>query len=63
VPASIARAQPWPGLAFIEVTDVPPSSIAIAWRADHQPATVRNFVALATDLATTAPSGSGALAV
>jgi len=53
VPESIARAQPWPGLAFVEVTDIPPSSIAIAWRA---PGAQRD------DDATASPRKSGVMA-
>src|SRR5262249_9823812 len=53
VPASIANATAWPGLAFIPVPDVPPSSIAIAWRQDSQSALVREFVAIANQLAAT----------
>jgi DNA-binding transcriptional LysR family regulator len=56
VPQSVARAQAWPHLAFVEVPDIPPSTLAIAWRSDnHQPA-VRNFVNLATEFATPSPS-------
>jgi hypothetical protein len=54
VPASIATATAWPGLAFIPVPDVPPSSIAVAWPEDGQSALVREFVAVASQLATTA---------
>ena len=46
VPASIANSQHWPGLAFVEVSDIPHSTVAIAWRTEHQRAAVRNFVAL-----------------
>jgi len=50
VPASIAQAQRWPGLAFVPVRDIPPSSVAISWRRHHQPPTVRDFVTLASEL-------------
>jgi DNA-binding transcriptional LysR family regulator len=51
VPASIARSQRWPDLAFVRVADVPESKVAIAWRTTHQPAPVRDFVSLAGELA------------
>jgi DNA-binding transcriptional LysR family regulator len=57
VPSSIARAQPWPGLAFVEVADIPPSPIAIAWRSDHQPRAVRDIAALAAELSPTTATG------
>lgn len=43
----------WPGLAFIPVPDVPPSSIGVAWPEDGQSALVRAFVAVADQVATT----------
>lgn len=52
VPESVARAQSWPLLAFVEVRDIKPSTVAIAWRSDSHHATVRNFVELATELST-----------
>jgi DNA-binding transcriptional LysR family regulator len=56
VPESVARAQPWPHLVFVEVRDITPSTFAIAWRSDdHRPA-VHNFVNLATDFSTLSPS-------
>jgi DNA-binding transcriptional LysR family regulator len=57
VPASIARTHPWPGIAFVEVTDIPPSSIAIAWRSHHQPRAVRAIAAIAAELSTATPTG------
>jgi DNA-binding transcriptional LysR family regulator len=47
VPASVAHAHNWPELAFVEVTDVPPSEIAVAWRQDHRSALVEKFIAVA----------------
>ncbi len=47
VPASIARAHKWPGLAFVEVSDILPSQIAAAWHSGRPPALVRDFIALA----------------
>lgn len=55
VPASIAHAQLWPGLAFVPVGDIPPSSVAIAWRIDRQLTAVQDLVALAAELSTTRP--------
>lgn len=52
VPASIARSQAWPGVAFVEVIDIPTSSVAVAWRSRHRTAAVRDFAGLATRLAT-----------
>jgi DNA-binding transcriptional LysR family regulator len=49
VPASVAHSHKWPGLAFVEVTDVPPSNVAIAWRADRRTALIDSFIALATE--------------
>jgi DNA-binding transcriptional LysR family regulator len=57
VPQSIARAQDWPQLAFVEVRDIVPSTLAIAWRSDNRPLAVRNFVELATEFSTLSPSG------
>jgi DNA-binding transcriptional LysR family regulator len=52
VPASIARSQAWPDVAFVEVTDIPPSSIAIGRRSGQQTALVRDITALARRLST-----------
>jgi len=54
---SVARAQSWPQLAFVEVRDIPPATFAIAWRSDSLGPTVRNFVTLATDFSTLPPAG------
>jgi DNA-binding transcriptional LysR family regulator len=53
VPACIATATAWPGLVFIPIPDVPPSSIAVAWPEDGESALVRAFVAVANQVATT----------
>jgi DNA-binding transcriptional LysR family regulator len=53
---SVARAQSWPQLAFVEVRDIPPATLAIAWRSDDFPSAVRNFVGLAIELSTPSPS-------
>jgi DNA-binding transcriptional LysR family regulator len=50
VPASIARSHKWPGLAFVEVSDIPDSEIAVAWNAGRRSPLVRDFIALAAGL-------------
>lgn len=50
VPASIARSHKWPGLVFVEVSDIPASAIAVAWHAGHRSPLVRDFAALAAEL-------------
>jgi hypothetical protein len=57
VPASVAHAQRWPGLAFVEVSDIAGSDIALAWDAGSVPVPVRAFLALAADLDATEPPG------
>lgn len=57
VPASIARAQQWPGLVFVEVTDIAGSDIAIAWNTAGPPAPARDFIDLAAALATDRSTG------
>ncbi len=57
VPESVAHAESWPSLAFVEVRDIAPSTLAIAWRSDNGQLAVRSFVELATELATASPSG------
>jgi DNA-binding transcriptional LysR family regulator len=53
---SVARGQSWPQLAFVEVRDIAPSTLAIAWRSDSRQPALRNFVDLATELAAPSPS-------
>jgi len=53
VAESIAHAQPWPGLTYVRVDDIPPSDVAVAWRREQSPPVVREFVAVARQLATT----------
>ncbi|MCK9877024.1 LysR family transcriptional regulator [Frankia sp. Ag45/Mut15] len=56
VPASIARAQRWPGLTFVEVTDIPAADVAIAWNANVPlPSPARDFLDLATTLTAAQP--------
>jgi len=53
--ASTQRFYDRPGLAFIPVTDVPPSPLAIAWRKDMETPPVRDFVETARMLAMCEP--------
>jgi DNA-binding transcriptional LysR family regulator len=50
VPESVARAQPWPQLAFVKVTDIPASDVAVAWRAGETSPPVSEFVTIAREL-------------
>lgn len=54
VAESVARAQPWPQLTFIKVTDIPASDVAVAWRAGETSPPVSEFIAIAQELATPA---------
>ncbi|HEX8854677.1 MAG TPA: LysR family transcriptional regulator [Thermoleophilaceae bacterium] len=56
---SVVRAQSWSQLAFVEVRDIAPSTVAVAWHSDNHQLAVRNFVDLAIDLSTPSPSSSG----
>ncbi|WP_432841309.1 LysR family transcriptional regulator [Dactylosporangium sp. CA-092794] len=51
VAESVARAQPWPRLAFVKVDDIPPSDVAVAWRSGEHPPPVAEFIAVARELA------------
>lgn len=50
VPESVAHAQTWPNLAFVEVRDIRRSTVAIAWRSDDSRTVVRGLVSLAATL-------------
>jgi DNA-binding transcriptional LysR family regulator len=50
VPECVARAQPWPQLTFARVTDIPPSDVAVAWRAGDTPPPVTDFIKIARHL-------------
>jgi DNA-binding transcriptional LysR family regulator len=50
VAESVARAQPWPQLTFVKVTDIPPSDVAVAWRAGDASDLVSEFTATAREL-------------
>lgn len=49
--ASTQRFYGRPGLAFIPVTDVPPSTLSIAWRTDRMSSLATHFVDTATAVA------------
>jgi DNA-binding transcriptional LysR family regulator len=51
VAESVARAQPWPKLTFVRVTDIPPSDVAVAWRAGETSPPVSAFITIARELA------------
>jgi DNA-binding transcriptional LysR family regulator len=57
VAESVARAQPWPQLTFVKVTDIPASDVAVAWRAGKTPPAVSEFIAIAQELAARQPGG------
>jgi DNA-binding transcriptional LysR family regulator len=50
VPECVARAQPWPQLRFARVTDIPPSDVAVAWRAGETSPPVSDFIRIAREL-------------
>ncbi|WP_238006909.1 LysR family transcriptional regulator [Dactylosporangium sp. AC04546] len=50
VAESVARAQPWPRLTFVKVSDIPPSNVAVAWRAGEHPPPVDDFIAVAQEV-------------
>jgi DNA-binding transcriptional LysR family regulator len=51
VAESVARAQPWPQLTFVKVTDIPASDVAIAWRTGETSPPVKEFITIARELA------------
>jgi DNA-binding transcriptional LysR family regulator len=59
VPESIANSQHWPGVSFVQVVDVPMSTVVAAWREADERAIVKDFVTLAGDLSRSgSPAGS-----
>jgi DNA-binding transcriptional LysR family regulator len=50
VAESVARAQPWPRLSFVQVADIPPSDVAVAWRAGETASPVSEFITIAREL-------------
>jgi DNA-binding transcriptional LysR family regulator len=50
VAESVARAQPWPKLCFVKVADIPPSDVAVAWRAGDTSPPVSEFITIAREL-------------
>lgn len=51
VAESVARAQPWPQITFVKVTDIPASDVAIAWRTSETSLPVSDFITIAQELA------------
>lgn len=51
VAESVARAQPWPQLTYVKVTDIPASDVAVAWRAGETSPPVSEFITIARELA------------
>jgi hypothetical protein len=49
--ASTQRFYGRPGLAFVPVTDIAPSTLSIAWRTDAESELVREFIDTATAVA------------
>jgi DNA-binding transcriptional LysR family regulator len=54
VAESVARGQPWPQLTFVEVTDIPASDVAIAWRVRETSPSVSEFITIAHELGASA---------
>jgi DNA-binding transcriptional LysR family regulator len=54
VAESVARAQPWPQLTFVKVTDIPASDVAVAWRVGEASPLACEFITIARDLAASA---------
>lgn len=57
--ASTQRFYGRPGLAFVPVTDIPATTLSIAWRTDNETALVREFVDTATAVASLSAIPSG----
>jgi DNA-binding transcriptional LysR family regulator len=55
IPECVARAQLWPKLKFVKVTDIPPSDVAVAWRAGEASPPLSEFITITRELA--APAG------
>ena len=53
--ASTQRFYDRPGLAFVPVTDIPPTRLSIAWRTDVDSSVVRDFVETAKAVASLSP--------
>lgn len=53
--ASTQRFYDRPGLAFIPVTDIPPTMLSVAWRTDVDSPVVRDFVDTAKAVASLSP--------
>jgi len=53
--ASTQRFYNWPGLTFVPVVDLPPSTVSIAWREDTASPAARAFVHTAQQVAASTP--------
>jgi DNA-binding transcriptional LysR family regulator len=53
-PAIIARYYAWPDVAFVPLIDAAPATLALTWRRDDDNELVRQFVALALEVAASA---------
>ncbi|MFF7944896.1 LysR family transcriptional regulator [Nocardia gamkensis] len=53
VPESVASAHAWPGLVFVRVCDVPPSTVAVALPEASRTRQALDFMELATEMADT----------
>jgi DNA-binding transcriptional LysR family regulator len=53
VAESVARAQPWPQLTFVQVTDIPPSEVALAWHTGKPTPPISEFIRIARNLPAT----------
>jgi DNA-binding transcriptional LysR family regulator len=51
VPASVARAQAWPGLAFVEVSDIAPSVVSVALPGNGCVPQAANLASMAREVA------------
>ena len=49
-PAASARFHPWPGIAYVPVRDIEPSTVSLAWRADALQPAHRAFIDLAVEV-------------
>jgi DNA-binding transcriptional LysR family regulator len=57
VPASLARASAWPGIAFRPVADLPPATLALGWRESEETPVVQALVEIARGVAAGGPRG------
>jgi DNA-binding transcriptional LysR family regulator len=62
-PASAETYNARPGIVFVPATDVPPTALCVAWRADDARLVVRSFVDLVTSVAGQGQREHGAVAL